>query len=101
MLSAQSIESVVADSGVGDIMLTSMARLPPDAQSTTLSRIHSGFTGLHQLEAQLAPLITSPPRLLEDKHGGGWMFSAVLYSMFKVKQVKSQNKYKLTQFLGY
>lgn len=83
ILSAQSM----ADSGVNNIMLTSVAQLPPDAQSITQSRIHSSFTGLHQLEAQLDPLIASSParRLC----GGGWMFSSVLYSICQVKQVKS------------
>lgn len=89
----------MADSGVSDIMLTSVAQLPPDVQSIALSRIHSSFTGLHQLQAQLYPLIASSParRLC----GGGWMFSSVPYSTCQVKQVKSQNKCKKKQFLDY
>lgn len=79
VLSAQSIESVAADSGVGDIMRTSMASLPPDAQSTTLSRIHCSFTGLHQLEAQLAPLITSSPARRQTWWGMDVQCSTVQY----------------------
>lgn len=36
ILSARPIASAVADSGIGDIMLASVAQLSPDAQSTTL-----------------------------------------------------------------
>ncbi len=36
ILSSRPIASAVADSGVGDIMLASVALLSPDVQSTTL-----------------------------------------------------------------